>query len=165
MKYKGSVLIGSATNLRQHLLACFHDSSIGGHSMTQGTYQRMKNYLYWPDMKRDVEAYDRIVTLEREVNMSIASIMVSYIHWRYSSQAWQHISMDFIEGSPKSFGSNVIYVVIDRFTNYAHFIHTNSHYTARSVAKAFFDHVFKLHGLPTSIVSYRDKVFASIFWQ
>ncbi|XP_071932996.1 uncharacterized protein [Coffea arabica] len=77
-------------------------------------------------------------------------------------QAWQHISMDFIEGLPKSFGSNV---VVDRFTKYAHFIPLASHYTAKIVADTFFDQIFKLHGLPLSIISDRDKVFSSAFWQ
>ena len=73
--------------------------------------------------------------------------------------------MDFIEGLPKSFGCNVIYVVVDRFTKYAHFIPMTSHYTAKSVAEAFFDQIFRLHGLPTHIVSDRDKAFTSLFWQ
>lgn len=73
--------------------------------------------------------------------------------------------MDFIEGLPKSQGYNLIYVVVDRFTKYAHFMPLNSHYTAQGVAKIFFEQVFRLHGLPLSIVSDRDKVFTSLFWQ
>ena len=80
-------------------------------------------------------------------------------------QVWQHISMDFIEGLPKSFGSNVIYVVVDRFTKSAHFIPLTSHYIAKIVADTFFDQIFKLHGLPLSIISDKDKVFFSAFWQ
>lgn len=73
--------------------------------------------------------------------------------------------MDFIEGLPKAFGSDVIYVVIDRFTKYVHFLPLTSHYTTKSVAQVLFEHVFKLHGLPGSIVSDRDRVFTSLFWQ
>jgi transposase InsO family protein len=38
-------------------------------------------------------------------------------------------------------------------------------YTATKVAEAFIDNVYKLHGLPQSLVSDRDPVFTSQFWQ
>lgn len=79
--------------------------------------------------------------------------------------AWQDLSMDFIEGLPKSEGYNVILVMVDRFTKYAHFIPVKHPYTAVTIAKVVFDNVVKLHGLPKSIVLDRDKVFTSIFWE
>ena len=71
--------------------------------------------------------------------------------------------MDFIEGLPKSLGHDVIMVVVDRLTKYAHFISMGSHFTAKSVALVFFKQIYKLHGLPLDIVSDRDKIFTSFF--
>jgi hypothetical protein len=79
--------------------------------------------------------------------------------------AWQDISMDFIEGLPKSEGNNVILVIVDRFTKYAHFVPIKHLFIARTIAKAVYDNVVKLHGLPKIIVLDRDKLFTSNVWK
>ena len=77
---------------------------------------------------------------------------------------WTYISMDFIEGIPKSGGKTVILVVVDRLSKYSHFCALNHPYTASSVAQIFMDQIFRLHGIPSSIVSDRDATFRSHFW-
>jgi hypothetical protein len=72
--------------------------------------------------------------------------------------------MDFIEGLPKSNSYDAILVVVDRFPKYAHFVPLHHPFTAQTVAWAMFDNVIKLHGLPKSIGSDRDKVFTCHFW-
>lgn len=78
---------------------------------------------------------------------------------------WTALSMDFIEGLPKSEGYSVILVVVDRFTKLAHFIPMKHPYTTLQSAQLFMDNIVKLHGLPKSIVTDRDTVFVSQFWK
>lgn len=69
--------------------------------------------------------------------------------------------MNFIDGLPKSDGKNVILVMVDRFSQYGHFIALSHPYTAQSVAKLFLDNVVKPHAIPQSIVTDRDTTFTS----
>jgi hypothetical protein len=73
--------------------------------------------------------------------------------------------MDFIEALPKMGGKSVILTMVDHLSKYAHFIPLAHPYSARTVAHKIFSEIVKLHGLPKSIVSDRDVVFTSIFWQ
>jgi hypothetical protein len=78
--------------------------------------------------------------------------------------AWQVILMDFI-GLPKSGSANCILVVVYKFSKYNHFIPLLHPFTTISVAQTFLDSVYKLHGMPLAIISDRDRVFTSAFWQ
>ena len=74
---------------------------------------------------------------------------------------WSHISADFITKLPLAQGYDAILVVCDRFSKMAHFIATTEKTSAEGLAKLFRDHVWKLHGLPESIVSDRGVQFAA----
>ncbi|GMI71757.1 hypothetical protein HRI_000845000 [Hibiscus trionum] len=81
------------------------------------------------------------------------------------SQAWETISMDFIEGLPTSKKFNSILVIIDKYTKYGHFLPLAHPFTATEAASIYLDNVFKLHGSPKVIISDRDRIFTSIFWK
>ena len=72
--------------------------------------------------------------------------------------------MDFVEGLPKSQMKTMVFVVVDRLTKYAYFIPLFHPYTTAKVVNIYMQFVFKLHGMPLSIVSDKDLIFTSKFW-
>ncbi|KAL7109005.1 hypothetical protein ACP275_06G149200 [Erythranthe tilingii] len=56
--------------------------------------------------------------------------------------------MDFIVKLPKSQGKETIWVVVDKFTKYGHFIALSSPMSASQLAQVFVKEVYRLHGLP-----------------
>lgn len=142
-----------------------HNSALGGHLGAPATLQRISSMFYWPNMKSDV-----LSMVQHCLNCQKAKPDRS----RYPgllqplpvpTSSWDVISMDFIEGLPQSGNANAILVVIDKFTKFAHFLLLKHPYTASTVAKLFMDSVYKLHGLPSAIISDRDKIFTSNFWK
>jgi hypothetical protein len=73
--------------------------------------------------------------------------------------------MDFIDGLPSSNHYNCLLIIVDKFSKYSHFIPLKHPYTATKVAELFVDNIYRLHGMPKSLVSDRDPVFTSKFWQ
>jgi hypothetical protein len=158
--------LGSSNpDLQKQIIQALHASAMGGHSGFLVTYLKIKKIFAWPGMKQMIKTF---------VAQCITCQQAKPERVRYPgllqpppvpSYAWQVVSLDFIEGLPKSKGYDCILVVVDKFSKYAHFIALAHLFTALHVAKVFLDNIYKLHGLPTAIISDRDKLFTSNLWQ
>jgi len=68
--------------------------------------------------------------------------------------------VDFITKLSISKGHDSILVVCDRFSKMSHFVATTKKTTAEGLVRLFRDNVWKLHGLPESVISDRGPQFA-----
>ena len=66
---------------------------------------------------------------------------------------------DFITKLPLAQGYDSILVVVDQLTKMVHFILTTEKTSAERLARLFRDNMWKLHGLPESIISDRGLQF------
>ena len=73
--------------------------------------------------------------------------------------------MDFIEGLPMSRDKDIILVVVDRLSMYAHFLALSHPFTDAGVTQSYFEHISNCMAyLSQTIVSDRDKILLSNFW-
>jgi len=73
--------------------------------------------------------------------------------------------MDFIVGLPESQGYNAILTVVDRLTGMRHLIPCTDTTGSEDLAWLYLKEIWKLHGLPLSIISDRGPQFISKFWK
>ena len=73
--------------------------------------------------------------------------------------------MDFITGLPRMKEHNdSIMVVVDKLSKETHFILVKSTYKAVNIVDIFMKEIFRLHGIPKTLITNRDAKFTSKFW-
>ena len=72
-----------------------------------------------------------------------------------------HLTMDFITKLPVVVGKDAILVVCNRLLKMTHFVATIEGISAEGLARLLRNNVWKLHGLPESVVLDRGPQFAA----
>ena len=72
-----------------------------------------------------------------------------------------YLMVDFITKLPVVGGKDTILVVCDRLSKMMHFVATTEGTSAEDLARLFRDNMWKLHGLPESVVSDRGPQFVA----
>ena len=162
---KGKVWIPSDPLLRKLILESEHDSRVAGHMGMDKTMEFVDRNFYWPEMAKNIKDYvhrcedcQKNTASRHKRHGALHALELSYV-------PWDAISIDFITQLPKSDGCSTVWVIVDRFTKMAHFVPIKDEQkTADGCAKLFLENIWKLHGLPSSIISDTDPVFTSMFW-
>ncbi|GKB98047.1 ty3-gypsy retrotransposon protein [Tanacetum coccineum] len=161
----GKLFIPPIAKIREQLLNEFHSSFIGGHAGINATIKRLSSSFTWLGLKKDVTQFVNSCTVCQTIKHPNHKPYGLLQPLPTPSQPWHDISMDFITQLPPSKGKSCIWVIVDRLSKYAHFISLPPNYTAVTLASLFMHEIYRLHGLPKTIVSDRDPLFLSRFWK
>ncbi|KAL4582832.1 hypothetical protein LXL04_007393 [Taraxacum kok-saghyz] len=159
------LFIPDIPGLRKKLLFEFHSTPVGGHAGVTTTLKRLTSAFFWPNMKQDTLTYVKECATCQSVKYPTRKPYGLLQTLPVPTDVWNDISMDFITHLPPSQGKTAIWVIVDRFTKFAHFIPLPPNYTAVSLATLFLHEIYRLHGIPRSIVFDRDPLFLSDFWK
>jgi len=168
--HDGKLLFRNREYVHEHsdrlaILQYRYDSVLAGHFGMSKTYDLISRDYWWPgirsmirDYVKSCETCDRAKTARRQPFGLLLPLPIS-------DKPWSALSMDFIVKLPLSRKFDSILVVVDRFNKMAHFVPCRESSTSADLANLVFSHVFKIHGLPSSIISDRVPQFVSQFWK
>jgi hypothetical protein len=152
--------------LKNKLIDEAHLSKLSIHPGSSKMYQELRPRYWWTKIKKEIATY---------VARCDTCCRVKAIHMRPTgllqplfipSWKWDDISMDFIMGLPTTQkGHDSIWVIVDRLTKTAHFLHVKTDYRPSQYAAKYIAEIMRLHGIPKTIVSDRGSQFTAHFWE
>jgi transposase InsO family protein len=157
-------------SLRQKYILQYHESPLAGHARPEVVYSRLKDNFYFPHMRQEVFKTIGKCVLCRKAKYERHKPYGLLQPNQPPEGPWRTVSMDFIGPLPPS--PNIdgvlfehIMVIVDRLTKYSIFIPMPKGYDAKYTATVFERDVVSKHGIPDSIISDRDTIFTSHFWE
>ncbi|KAG2997577.1 hypothetical protein PC121_g19184 [Phytophthora cactorum] len=151
--------------LRHEIISKCHDSNYGGHPGAERTYLTLARRWYWSKMLKSIQKFIADCESCRRNKHRLTKPPGLLEPLQIPDERWRSISMDFTTDLPHTKRDvDSTWVVVGRLTKRWHSVPTTKKVTAEGVARLFIDHIWMLHGMPTNIVSDRDRKFVFKFW-
>ena len=151
--------------LKRLLIQEHHNPAFCGHLGQDKTLQSLRRLFTWRGISDDVTRFVQTCQICQATKTSNQKPSGLLQPLPVPEVRWEHVSMDLITQLPQSTGGHdCIFVVVDRLSKMIHLMPCKTAISAAELSKLFVDNVFKLHGMPKTIVSDRDPRFTSHFW-
>lgn len=158
-KYKNKTYI--PPSLRSRILFEHHDIAAAGHPGFNYTLELVNREFNWPHISKYVKRYVTSCDLCQRIKLVTHAPYGSLLSPPVPTTNWSSISIDFITKLSPSNDFTCIIVFVDRRSKRAHFITCSEDLNGAEFAQIFMEEVFRLHGLPSQIISDRGKQFVN----
>ena len=152
---EGKIYVSKDEELRVEIIWLHHDVLAVGYGGKWKTVELVTRNYWWPGVTREVGQYMEGCDLYQRMKNRIEEVVEKLKLREVPEKPWTHILVDFITKLLIVVGKNAILVVCDRLSKMTHFVATIEGTTAEGLARLFRDNMWRLHGLPGSVVSDR----------
>jgi hypothetical protein len=158
------LVVPQIPKVHAHIFSLAHDTL--GHFSLQKSYEALRDSFYWPRMKTHLEnLYLKSCDDCQRFKDRTTKVPGPLHPLPVPSALAESIVMDFIGPLPEDEGYDLVLTITDRLGSDIRLIPCRTDATAEDIAQLFFSHWYCENGLPTSIVSDRDRLFVSAFWK
>ena len=151
--------------IKQQILRELHCVPYAGHPGFNRTLEVVKQFFYWTHITPDVRQFVLdcpVCQTEKGSHLKPAGQLLPL---ELPVRKWDHVAIDFVVGMPVQDKMDTICTIVDKATKMCHFVPCSEAISAKGVAHLYWQHVGKLHGIPSVVISDRDPRFTSRFWR
>jgi hypothetical protein len=161
--FENRIVVPADIPLREILLHDAHDTL--GHLGDRKTYAALALSYFWPGLRRDCIRY--VASCDScQRNKARTTRVAGQLHpLPVPGRMFTDIAIDFVGPLPLSEGFDMLMTVSCRLTGYVRLIPCLTTDGALKCAERLYDGWHRFFGIPEKIVSDRDKLFVSQFWQ
>jgi len=149
---EGKIYVPKDTELRMEVIRLHHHVPVAGYG---GRWKTVE--LVTRDVGRYVEGCDGCQMMKNRIEELAGKLKLNEV----PEKLWTYLTVDFITKLPVVAGKDAILVVCNRLSKMAHFVATTEATSAEELARLFRDNIWKLHGLPESVVLGRGPQFVA----
>ena len=153
---EGKIYVLKDEELRAKIIQLHHDVPATGHKGRWKMVELVTRNYWWPGVMRDVRKYMKGCDLCQRMEKVARKLKLNEV----PEKPWTHLTVDFITKLPIIARKDAILVVYNQLLKMTYFVVTTEGLLAKSLARLFRDNVWKLYGLPESVVSDRGPQFA-----
>src|SRR5690606_26027912 len=163
--YRERVYVPDYPPLKLRLIQDFHATPAAGHPGRSKTLELLSRQYHWPLMRKEVDRFVRNCHTCQRSRTSRHAPFGILRPLPIPDRPWSHLQMYFVVVLPWPNGADAILQVECRLTKRRHLIPCRATCSAEELADLFARHIFRIHGLPKSVISDRGPTFVSKFWK
>jgi len=153
------VYVPKDEELRAEIIQLHHDVPAAGHGGRWKTVELVTRNYWWLGVTRDVGRYvegcDLCQRMKNRTEEPAGKLKLSEV----PKKPWSHLMVDFIMKLPVVAGKDAILVVCNQLSKMTYFVATTEGTSAEGLTRLFRDNIWKLYGLPESVVLDRGPQF------